>query len=450
MCIKYFENPGKTLKKDFQKNPFLGTILDIGAGLLIPGLGAALAPELGAAFGVTDAAELAIGSDALAGAGLEGTAAAAQGKNFLTGALEGAVGGGIEGAGGLGAVAKDVGLDGVVDSVGSGLSDVGNALGLTSDAGATDSMGVPGGVAAGAPGTPTAAVGATGSTAPSSGIDSLNSDSVDSALNNTSGINSIGDAFTSKGAGTGISGADIGGFQNAPELGATAPLTASGGTTGLNASDTLEQGGGFTWDSALNSTPSSSASSASVLSSGPSLDAGGGLQASTGVKPVSDSLLSDLGGALSKIPVKSLAPAASLAYQALSGPPKLPAAERALLGQYQGAEGAALNEYSTGVLTPSQQASLDQQHQDLNNATYQQFASMGITNPQGDSRFVAAMQQNAAKIEAQKQQYMDSAGKDATNFGAGIQSLGQEQLNLDKQYSDEIGEASKALFELLG
>jgi hypothetical protein len=432
MCKNLFKGKGGGI---------LGDILSIGAGLLIPGLGAFLAPELGIG---------AIGADAIAGAGLEGTASAIEGKNPLVGAAEGAIGGGVEGAGGIGAVAKDVGLDGIGQSVSSGLSDVGSALGLTSDAGATaDSLGVPGGVASGVPATPTSAIGATGSTAPSSGIDSLNSDSVDQALNNTSGLGQAAGALTQGSAGGDISGANLGGFTNAPDV-TPPPVSASGGTTGLNASDTLESGGGANWDSTLNSTPSSSASSASAFGSGPSLDAGGGIQASTGVKPVSDSLLGDLGDALSNIPVKSLAPAASLAYQAISGPPKLPASERALLGQYEGAEGAALNEYNTGVLTAPQQAELDMARQNAQNQLYQQFASQGITNPHGDTRFQQGMQQIEAQMEAQKQGYMDQASKSAGEFGTGIQNIAKDQLQQDQNYATEIDAASKALFELLG
>ena len=424
----------------------LGDLLGIGASLLVPGLGAAIMPELGVGE---------IGADAIAGAGLGAATAGITGGNILEGAAIGGIGGGFEGAGGIGGIAKDVGLDGVGNAISSGFSDVGDALGLTGG-GTTDSLGVTGGVAP-----PVAPSG--GTTAPISGVDSLSDNSVQALNSSTSGgdstVAALGGLSSSGGInnltnpGQGISGANIGGFQNAPDV--SAPSVPSGGTSGLDVSSAFESGGGATYNSALNSGASSNASSASIFSAGPKLEGGGGIQSSTGVAPMSESFFSDLtsgdiGGAIKQIPLKDLGGVAGLAYQAISGSPPLPKAEKALLGQLSTAEGTALNEYNSGVLTAPQQAELDQMHQNLNNATYQRFASAGITNPQGDSRFTQEIQQNSQQVEAAKQKYLDQAMQTAQGVGSDIQKIGADQMTLDTQYSKEINDASKALFDLLG
>lgn len=421
--------------------------------------------------------------DVAAGALIGGGVSGLEGGNIFTGALEGAAGGAfgdvIEGSGVL---------SGIGDALGNAADSVGNFFGIGGDA-AGDSLGVSGGVAdAATTGAPSSAIGGAGSTATGavtspSNISGLTDTNISSALNNSSDLgtsgaslagSSGGDAASSLtgGSGTsfsspagsgvgsganaaiggsnfsGISGADIGGFQNAPNVGGISGSAASKGIE--SAGGEFEGGGGFGWDKASNALQSSSASSADIFSSGPSLEAGGGILSSTGVKPVDNSLLSQAGDFLGKIPAKAAAPAASLAYQALSGPPKLPAAERALLSEDQTLAQNQMNEYNTGVLQPGQQAQLDTSKQNAINQLYQQFASMGVTNPQGDTRFQQGLQQIDQQIQNQKQGFLDSSLKAADGTGSQIESIAKDQMAQDTAYSDQVSAASQALFSLLG
>lgn len=430
------------------------------------GLAEVALPALAEGFADITVADVATG--ALIGGGISGI----EGGNILTGALEGGVGGAfgdiIEGSGVL---------SGVGDALGNAADSVENFFGFGGQAadGLSDAAGDAITSSSAAGGTPTSAIGASGSTATGavtspSNISGLTDTNISSALNNTSDASgalsggsgsSFGSISGTSGTGaastasnfSGVSGSDLGGFSNAPNVGGISGSVPSGVSKGIEsaAGDGFEAGGGFNYDSALNSSiPSSNASSASLFSSGPSLEAGGGITASTGVKPVSDSLLSQAGDFLGKVPAKALAPAASLAYQALSGPPKLPSAEQALLKQDQTLAQNQLNEYNTGVLQPGQQAQLDTSKQNAINQLYQQFASMGVTNPQSDTRFQQGLAQIEAQIQSQKQGFLDSSLTAANGAGGQIENIAKDQMAQDKSYSDEVSAASEALFSLLG
>lgn len=435
---------------------FLAPILEIAAAVALPGLGELIAPALGGLTGLAAGEGLLTASDALAGAALGAGTSAITGGNVAEGAGLGAVGGAVEGSGALKSVGDAVGsaASDVGNAIGDVGSSIGNSLGLTGDAGSagasaattatTDSLG-------GIPTTPTSSVGATGSAAAASGIDNLADTDIGQALNNS-------------GSGSAISGTGSiagGGSVSAPSstISPTSSLLATGG-----ASSDLESGGGYSWDSAINSSlPSSNASSANLISSGSSLQAGGGLQASTGVAPVADNNFfsditsgnfgaagSDALHAISNIPVKALGGIAGTAYQALAGQPQLPKAQKQLEEGLANTEQQQLAQFNAGQVSPSQQAALDKQLQDANNATYQQFAAMGITNPQSDTRFIQALQNNQAQIEAQKNQMLQQTFSNVKDTGSQIAALGETQQKEDAAYDTQINEASKALFEILG
>lgn len=431
MCIKYFKNPVKTISKDIKKieqNPasIIGDVVDVATAIYAPELLPIVAPTVGAATGAISDPK-----DPFGGA--------------LRGGAEGFVAGQIGGTGDYAPLSEGSTSfgQGLLNQAGDAFSsfgnDVGDALGLTSNTGSTAgniSSSDIGGFQNAPDIAPASAV-SVGGSSPSTGIDSLNSDSIDKVLNNTSG------ATPTSGTGSLSSGNGLNFGNSIASTGAEV-----GKSYGVDTS--LEAGGGFNYDSSLNSSIASpNASSASLFSSAPTLEAGGGIQASTGVAPVANqSLLGQAGDLLKQ--AKPLAPAASLAYQALSGPPKLPAAEQALLNSDTALQQQGQQEYTSGVLSGPQQAQLDTARQNAQNQLYQQFASMGISNPQQDTRFQQGMQQIEQQMEAQKQGFLDSSLNAAKGAGEQINQIAQLQMKNDESFSNEIEGASKALFDLLG
>lgn len=391
---------------------FLKGLLGIGASLLVPGLG----EVLGGALGIGSATA----ADALAGGLLGGGLSAVEGGNPLMGALTGGIGGAVQGSG-------------ILDNIGSSVK---SALGIGGDT-ATSAL-QPGQTSqfsdisqnafGGLENAPPVSASITASPTSSLGADSL-------------GDQSIEDALSSSGGSSGsYSYSDVGksfAMPSAKEAGA------------------LEAGGGFNFSSGLSSTPSSSASSGSFLSKNlglSDLEAGGGIQASTGVAPVSSNFLDSLS---TKDVLKYGAPVADLAYQAIQGPAKLPAASQALqagAGALEATGQGQLKAAGLGALTPGQEAQLAQIKNAQVNALYQQFASQGVTNPQGDSRFIAALQNVDQQIEAQRSQMLGQEfqqGESAiTAGGQELDAIAQQELRQQEDYNSQIEEATKALFGL--
>lgn len=423
MCKNLFSGKG---------GGFLEGILGLGAGLLIPGVGALIGPELG--IGATAA-------DAVAGAGIEGSLSALEGKNPLLGAVEGAVGGGIEGSG----ILKDIGGD-IQNALGFGGDSASGALqpGASSnfsDLGSQNLGGFENTV-------PSTSVGVATPIAPES-VDSITQQNIQNALTNPApGISQLSDA-----------GSDgIGGFENAPDIGKSAESLSSGDISS-GASGGYEAGGGFSPSTSISSpiTPSygNSGSGLAQFTGTNDYTGGGGIQASTGVSPVDNS--SSFLKSLSNPSFGQVAGIGNLAYQALQGPAKLPAADAALQSQANELQGTGqnlLNEFNAGAINPAQQAQLDQLRQQGLNQIYQQFASQGVTNPKGDSRFLAAVQQLDQSIEAQKAQMLGAEfqqGTAAEGQASGeLENIAQQQLKQQEDYNNQIEEATKSLFNLFG
>lgn len=365
-----------------------------GGGLLkgLLGIGATLlVPGLGSLLG----GALGIGSttvaDALAGGLIGGAEGALTGGNPLTSALTGAIGGGIQGSG-------------ILDTIGS---EVKGALGIGGD---------------------------TASSALQPGQTSQFSDISKDAFGSLENAPPISASITAPT--TSSLGADSLGDQSIDSQ------LSSGG--GIGSSGSLEAGGGFNYSPGVSSSIPSASSG--------SLEAGGALQASTGVKPVADNFLDSLS---TKDALKYGAPVADLAYQAIKGPAKLSGAAQALqsgAGALQSTGIGQLNNFKAGALNPAQEAQLSQMKQQAVNALYQQFASQGISNPQGDSRFISALQNVDQQVEAQRAQMLDQEfqqGQSATTAaGQELDAVAAQQLRQEEDYNSQIEEATKALFSL--
>jgi hypothetical protein len=152
----------------------------------------------------------------------------------------------------------------------------------------------------------------------------------------------------------------------------------------------------------------------------------------------------------------SAAPALGmLGYEAIKGPPPLPAATQpltasgAVTAPLLATETADANAYNTGTLTAPQQASIDEWVQGQQNQLLQQIANSGVQNPTQDSRFVSGMAQIQQQALAQKQAILQ---QDITNAfsaaGAAGQNLGtvaNSQVQNDTAYQQALAAAMAAL-----
>jgi hypothetical protein len=144
--------------------------------------------------------------------------------------------------------------------------------------------------------------------------------------------------------------------------------------------------------------------------------------------------------------------AAFTGYEALSGPAALPSSAKALQAQGNTLNSASATDLATaqaGTLTAPQQANISQYTQNATNILYQQLASEGVTNPQGDSRFIQGQQQIQQQALAMTQQYiqqsftnaMSEAGQAANDLGAATTA----QTANDTAFTTALGQATASL-----
>lgn len=155
-----------------------------------------------------------------------------------------------------------------------------------------------------------------------------------------------------------------------------------------------------------------------------------------------------------------LVPLGNIAYQAISGPGKLPSqatgleAAGAVTAPLIATEKQSLAEGNSGQLTPSQQATIAQYRQNAQNQLIQQLANSGVTDYKNDSRYIQGMQQIEQQAIAQQQQYIQQAiqnGFSAAGAAAGnLSQVANEQLQQDKDFNESLTGALSSLGQLAG
>jgi hypothetical protein len=144
--------------------------------------------------------------------------------------------------------------------------------------------------------------------------------------------------------------------------------------------------------------------------------------------------------------------AAFTGYEALKGPAPLSAADKSLQGQgntLNNAANADLANAQAGMVTPAQQATINQYVQNATNQLYQQLASSGVTNPQSDSRYLQGLQQIQQQAQAMTAAYiqqtfanaMSEAGQAANDLNA----AGTAATAADTAYTNALAQATAAL-----
>jgi hypothetical protein len=192
---------------------------------------------------------------------------------------------------------------------------------------------------------------------------------------------------------------------------------------------------------------------------GRAMYSGGQFQGIEGVAPAASAAPSGIlgtgitaGQALSGIgPFASLG---MLGYNLMRGPQPLPAAEQQALQNvspgspvYQTAQ-RYMTEASTGQLQPGEIAQIQQYQQNATNQLFQQLANEGVTNPQGDSRFVQGQQAIYQNSQIMYQQFINAA---VTNGLAAqgavdqtLQSAAQMQVQNDQAFQQSLVGATQA------
>lgn len=345
------------------------------------------------------------GGEAFAGQALSGAVGFGGGNSFLNDAL---------------GTGPDLGLG--LPDIGSGIS---NTLGL--GGGGTDAATA--GASGGDGATPSVAGATPGSAAPSSAATS--SGGIASPLqlgsDSTNALNTQLSQGTIDGAST-ASPTSLGSVTSSSPVDANALFNT--GVTGSGAGATTAPEDFF----AGQSPPASPDQFFPGLSS-PSVSSVAGAGAASSAAPAAASgASSSLGSRLLPYAI----PAAGLAYEAISGPSALPASSKAL--EQSGAatqplldtETKNLNAYNSGQLTPSQLAQITQFTNGAQNQLIQQLASQGVTNPKGDSRYLAGLQQIQEQAQAMQQQFLTAT------LQAGLSAAGQASNNLSSVANSEI------------
>lgn len=362
---------------------------------------------------------LTAGGEALAGQELGGAVGIGEGNSSFNDAL------GITGDNPAGTGLPDIG-SGINNAIGSVGNELGFSGGTAAPVAGTDAAGQPvgssGSVLSAAPPPSTSLPGAgAGGTVSAGGLDAFDQ----KALNNE-----VTNSFYSGGGATPPS--------SLPNL-----ASISGDTAGAAGNSSIGAAG-----------------TDAIGSAKDSLGVAGGVlgQSSVGAAPAAppSSFLSNLESGAGKAAI----PAAALAFEGAKGPQKLPSQASALesggaaTAPLLGLEQQGATEASTGQLTPSQQASVEQFVQQQQNQLLQQLASQGITNPTKSSQYqagLAAIQQQAL---AMQQNYITQAISEATSAGGAasgnIASVANEQVQLDTDYQNALAEAFGALGGSIG
>lgn len=182
----------------------------------------------------------------------------------------------------------------------------------------------------------------------------------------------------------------------------------------------------------------------------------------SGITPASTSAASGAAGAsgssLSKL--APLVPLGNLAYQAISGPGKLPSSAASLAAggaatkPLLDTETAQLGEANSGQLTAPQQANIQQYVSQAQNQLIQQLANSGVTNFKNDSRYLEGMKQIQAQALAQQQQYIQNAVSNGVAAGGAasgnIAGVANEQISQDKEFQDALAAAFGSFGSLVG
>lgn len=430
----------------YMKGGILGTIEDIA----LPAAGFLLGGPLGAAAGSAGASALnggSIGQDLLAGAvGGLGTSVDVGEALGLGGSIGGSIGNAASDA--IGGVGDALGIGNPLSGISDAVSGIGDSLGLGSSssgsgAGAIDSStGLPVGQES------TNAAGAT----------------VNSSTGATVAAPSSTSSITPVSGGGSVGAGDLGGFES-NQIGANL-----GGGTASGAATSASPGLGSITSGASADTALGSATPDAIGSTGSGLDSGDqsfldsaksaaqNIGLPTGSSGSSNNNSSSSGGFLNGLESslgKEALPLAGLAYQAIKGPSQLPSQASAL--ETGGAATAPLlslenqgaTEASTGQLTPTQEANVQQYVQSQQNQLIQQLASEGVTNPTQDSRYISGLQQIQNNALQLQQQYITQAIQEATSAGGAasgnIATVANEQIQNDADYQNALAAAFGAL-----
>lgn len=378
-------------------------------------------------------AGFALGGPAGAAAGA-GLASASQGKSIT----QDLIAAGTAGFGSSADVGQALGLEGSIASgVGNSVSDaigsVGNSLGLTSGdtTNAVGSTVAPGGQVIAAPATTTAVAPGpgTGGSVPAGSLGDFDA-------------NSINNLFSQ-------------GLSDGKDLTALTPGNAA------NAADSLGVAGGVATQGPLNATGAAAnsalgeAGTDAIGSTTDSLGVPGGFASGAAPASASPAASSSFINSLESAAGKAVIPAAGLAFEAAQGPQKLPGQASALeaggaaTAPLLGLETAGANEASSGQLTATQQANIEQGVQQQQNQLIQQLASQGISNPTQSSQYQQGIQQIQQWALAQQQNYITQAINEATSAGGAasnnIASVANEQVQLDTGYQNALAAAFGAL-----
>lgn len=376
------------------------------------------------------------GGEALIGQEIGGAVGLGEGNSTFNDAL------GITGDNPAGTGLPDIGA-----AASNALGGVTNALGITSPVpGATDNAATPdssifGGSSSGSGSGSTSTAG--GSSASAGGT------SVTPSSGGVTPASSAGDFSTSQintQFANGFGGGDPGAASTAgsPQLGSVAS-NSIGATPSTSIGST---GGGISGEfaSAAGGAPSLNTSGIDALAATPSV-----ASAAPAATSASPSLLSQA----ESVGIKAIPSLGALAYDAIKGPAKLPSESGALApggaatAPLLGLETAAANEATTGQLTPTQQANIEQGVQQQQNALLQQLVASGVTNPTKDSRYIAGLQQIQQWALGQQQAYITQAISAATSAGGAasnnIATIANEQIQNDTSFQDSLAAAFGAL-----
>jgi hypothetical protein len=364
---------------------------------------------------VADAAAVATGQEELlplVNAGVSTGENLAKGKGLGTSLGKGLVSGGEALAGQE--------LAGAV-GIGSGNTAVNNALGVDISPGATGLPDIGGGIS-----------------------DAIGG--VKDYLGGTSTPTSAGSLAT----GTGATGNDV---SSQFAKGLSVPSSGSGFASASNVADLSK--------SALDTQLGSTSSATQLGSSGAdSLGIEGGFSDGKAIAS-SSAPTSTLGKLVSGgSDIAKVASLGNVAYNALSGPGKLPSASQPL--NAGGAVTAPLIQSETtnlaaanaGTVTPAAQASIDQYTQQARNQLIQQLANEGVTNFAGDSRYIQGINDINKQAQALQTSFIhsevDNAYKAAGLAGSNLGQVANEQVSQDSAFQQSLNAAFQALGGLYG
>lgn len=263
----------------------------------------------------------------------------------------------------------------------------------------------------------------------------------------------LGGTSTPTGGGslaTGSSGSDI---NSQFAKGLSTPSSGAGFTSAANVGDLSK--------SALDTQLGSTSSATQLGSSGAdSLGIEGGFADGKSIA-ASSAPTSTLGKLVSGgSDIAKVASLGNVAYNALSGPGKLPSASQPLTAGGDvtapliATETSNLAVANSGQITPAAQASIDQYTQQAKNQLIQQLANEGVTNFAGDSRYIQGVNEINKQAQALQQSFIqseiDNAFKAAGLAGSNLGQVANEQVSQDSAFQQSLNAAFESLGGLYG